>query len=349
MSRNGSGSRDELGIDDQRDDLPIFIHSQLDDYGLDPYEFRLYARLARRAGRNNTAHESITRMAAETGVSARKLRYSLRVLAAARLITLEQRQGRRPVCSLLPARAWRPKEDLPGIREEVGRHQHDAPEETSAPSAEVLGGETSAPATPNFGTRITATSAPESHEGTPVKVLPEGPPPLPPIGRWPAAARYLAKPGDVEGEEFYLWRAARADLDGTTLEAYANLHREHREALRFLARLRGLHRGVRNPTLQEWIRALAGDCELDAKHALTCLRATIATPNLGNAWRYYRKLRDAPRTVPGQLAPSTRPAIDDGQDVTLPDGSSGITLIVTPAWVELEDGRRFARAEVRPA
>jgi hypothetical protein len=39
----------DIAFEDGRN-LPIFIHSELDDLGLDPYEFRVYARIARRAG-----------------------------------------------------------------------------------------------------------------------------------------------------------------------------------------------------------------------------------------------------------------------------------------------------------
>ena len=49
---------DAVEIGDRRRDLPIFIHSELDDFGLSLEAFRVYAHLARRAGRDNAAHPS---------------------------------------------------------------------------------------------------------------------------------------------------------------------------------------------------------------------------------------------------------------------------------------------------
>ncbi len=45
-------------ISDGRVDLPIFIHSSIDDFGLTPNAFRVYAHLVRRAGRNSAAWPS---------------------------------------------------------------------------------------------------------------------------------------------------------------------------------------------------------------------------------------------------------------------------------------------------
>lgn len=43
---------------DERDDLPIFIHSELDDLPLSVNAFRVYAHLVRRVGRNGKAWPS---------------------------------------------------------------------------------------------------------------------------------------------------------------------------------------------------------------------------------------------------------------------------------------------------
>jgi hypothetical protein len=58
--RSSDGS---LIVGDQRDDLPIFIHSELDDLSLSLEAFRVYAHLARRAGRNNKAWPSYNSIA----------------------------------------------------------------------------------------------------------------------------------------------------------------------------------------------------------------------------------------------------------------------------------------------
>ena len=52
-----------LIVDDQRNDLPIFIHSELDDLSLSLEAFRVYAHLARRAGRDNKAWPSYNSIA----------------------------------------------------------------------------------------------------------------------------------------------------------------------------------------------------------------------------------------------------------------------------------------------
>lgn len=47
-----------LRLEDGRNDLPIFIHSELDDLPLTLEAFRVYAHLARRAGKSNDAWPS---------------------------------------------------------------------------------------------------------------------------------------------------------------------------------------------------------------------------------------------------------------------------------------------------
>lgn len=46
----------------EKRELALFVKREIDDYGLDPYEFRIYAWITRRAG-NGEAWESITNMA----------------------------------------------------------------------------------------------------------------------------------------------------------------------------------------------------------------------------------------------------------------------------------------------
>ena len=45
------------------DDLPIYVHSEIDDLPLTPNEFRVYAHLSRRAGRGNLAWPSYATIA----------------------------------------------------------------------------------------------------------------------------------------------------------------------------------------------------------------------------------------------------------------------------------------------
>lgn len=53
----GSGS---IEISDHRDDIPVFIHSELDDLPISSEAFRVYCHLVRRCGRNGKAWPSIT-------------------------------------------------------------------------------------------------------------------------------------------------------------------------------------------------------------------------------------------------------------------------------------------------
>ena len=46
----------------EKSELSLFVRREIDDYGLDPYEFRIYARIARRAG-NGEAWESLNNKA----------------------------------------------------------------------------------------------------------------------------------------------------------------------------------------------------------------------------------------------------------------------------------------------
>ncbi|WNN92109.1 hypothetical protein [Gloeocapsopsis dulcis] len=40
-------------------ELRLFVPSDLDDYGLDPFEFRIYARIVRRAGKDGFSREGV--------------------------------------------------------------------------------------------------------------------------------------------------------------------------------------------------------------------------------------------------------------------------------------------------
>ncbi len=75
-----------LVVGDYRN-LGAVIPSLLDDYGLDPYEFRVYARLTRRAGNHGQCWESISNIAKACKMSDRKAQYCLRLLEKAGLVS----------------------------------------------------------------------------------------------------------------------------------------------------------------------------------------------------------------------------------------------------------------------
>ncbi len=91
--------------------IPIF----LDDYGLDPYEMRVYIRLARRAGMGGQCWESISKMASSCRMSDRKLKDCLALLIAANLIKQIKRSGFTDVYSLLPESHWVPPVQLDSL------------------------------------------------------------------------------------------------------------------------------------------------------------------------------------------------------------------------------------------
>ncbi|HAJ62082.1 MAG TPA: hypothetical protein DCP31_24930 [Cyanobacteria bacterium UBA8543] len=92
-------------IDDRN--LPIFIDSKLDDYGLDPYEFRLYVRIARRASLGE-AWESEENMAIACQMSVAEVKSSLQTLITQNLLHFESRAGATTNYRLTPSKSWLP-------------------------------------------------------------------------------------------------------------------------------------------------------------------------------------------------------------------------------------------------
>ncbi|WP_293342354.1 helix-turn-helix domain-containing protein [Microcoleus sp. CAWBG58] len=100
--------------------LPV-VHSDLDEYGLDPYEFRLYAHVVRRTGGklNGQCFAKLKKTAEICYMSVRKAQYALKTLCDAGLILKEQRRGRTDVYRLAPKSNWKPKEELKQIRQKA--------------------------------------------------------------------------------------------------------------------------------------------------------------------------------------------------------------------------------------
>ncbi len=91
---------------DDRDDFNhIFVHKDLDDYGLDPYAFRVYGRIVRRAG-NGEAFESNKNMALGCRMSEAQVKRSLKVLVKHQMIAKEKRPGATCIYRVLPRRSW---------------------------------------------------------------------------------------------------------------------------------------------------------------------------------------------------------------------------------------------------
>ena len=68
----------------EKSDLSLFVRREIDDYGLDPYKFRIYAWITHRAS-NGEAWESITNMASACCISLGRVRPALQILNLAEI------------------------------------------------------------------------------------------------------------------------------------------------------------------------------------------------------------------------------------------------------------------------
>jgi hypothetical protein len=79
----------------ERPDYGAFIPSYLDDYPLKPCEFRVYARILRRAGTKGGHHwEGMPATAKACGMNVKTVRAAVRLLQAANMIVLHEIPGR---------------------------------------------------------------------------------------------------------------------------------------------------------------------------------------------------------------------------------------------------------------
>lgn len=109
-------------VEDGRDDLPFMVHSELDDIGLDPFEFRVYAHAVRRAGgENGELWESVEAGAAHCRMDVKTYRAALATLVKLRLLTRKDRPGQTSVYRLTPRSAWLATPTRNGRATESGR------------------------------------------------------------------------------------------------------------------------------------------------------------------------------------------------------------------------------------
>ena len=111
----------KVEISDGRD-LGAIIPAALDDYGLDPYEFRIYGRLARRCGAGGTAWESVSNMSIACGMGEQKAKQCLRLLCMVGLAERRSRPGHSSEYHLLPASRWSDPSGLKAARKEASYH-----------------------------------------------------------------------------------------------------------------------------------------------------------------------------------------------------------------------------------
>ncbi|ACK67131.1 conserved hypothetical protein [Rippkaea orientalis PCC 8801] len=92
----------------------IFVHSDLDLYGLDPYEFRLYAHIARRG----KCYSSLKTLAKICNMSVRRAQYGLKALESFGLIQKEIRRGKTDIYQLTPRNQWKTPEKIEELEAE---------------------------------------------------------------------------------------------------------------------------------------------------------------------------------------------------------------------------------------
>ena len=104
-----------------RPDSIMFVHNLLDEYGLDPYEFRIYAHAVRRTGGklDGKYFASLNKTAEICKMSVRKAQYALKFLCEAGFLNQEKRKGRTDQYKVTHSREWAKPEDLEVIREKV--------------------------------------------------------------------------------------------------------------------------------------------------------------------------------------------------------------------------------------
>jgi predicted transcriptional regulator len=98
-----------------------FIHNLLDEYGLDPYEFRLYTHIVRRTGGKpqGVCFASLRKIAAICKMSMRKAQQSMKVLVKANLVEQNKRTGRTDEYRVTYFNTWTPREKLDKVRKDV--------------------------------------------------------------------------------------------------------------------------------------------------------------------------------------------------------------------------------------
>ncbi|CBN55459.1 MULTISPECIES: helix-turn-helix domain-containing protein [Kamptonema] len=117
----------------KKDLMPLpLVHSDLDEYGFDPYEFRIYAHIVRRTGGklDGKCFAKLKKTAEICKMSVRKTQYALKTLCDAGLILKEQRKGRSDIYRLAPKSNWKPKEQLQDIRQKAKESKVDKLEDS---------------------------------------------------------------------------------------------------------------------------------------------------------------------------------------------------------------------------
>ncbi|MBN3897397.1 MAG: hypothetical protein HWQ41_19580 [Nostoc sp. NOS(2021)] len=82
---------------------PITVDMDLDLYGLDPYEFRIYGHIARRGD----CYSNLKTMGAICNMSVRQAQYALKKLKDKNLITQKKRKGTTDLYQITDKSSWK--------------------------------------------------------------------------------------------------------------------------------------------------------------------------------------------------------------------------------------------------
>jgi biotin operon repressor len=140
---------------EQPNGLP-FIPAALDDLGLSVPVFRVYCRIVRRAGESGVCFESLPRMARELGLWRPTVTHAVQELRDRGMVHVTTRPGRTAQITPLPAERW--------AANQGGKHTRYA----NRPGV----GRQTAPVPGRKSARVPGLQT--AHEGTPLKVLPQG-------------------------------------------------------------------------------------------------------------------------------------------------------------------------------
>lgn len=104
------GKEREVSFTDERQPLIVFYDIELDDAGLDPYQFRIYQRIARRCAgqQKGSCTESLEAMAAACKMSRPTVIRAIKVLIQRGMIRRESRQGSTSFYALTDKKNWIP-------------------------------------------------------------------------------------------------------------------------------------------------------------------------------------------------------------------------------------------------
>ncbi|BAZ29101.1 hypothetical protein NIES4074_15390 [Cylindrospermum sp. NIES-4074] len=97
----------ELPQDPKEQKTPIFVRPYLDDYGLDIYEFRILAHVARRASGARGCFESQEKIAEFCGINPRKVMEVLETLCRANMLSkIKNNKGRTNIYRVKEPNEW---------------------------------------------------------------------------------------------------------------------------------------------------------------------------------------------------------------------------------------------------